>query len=254
MSDIKEGDQVSWKYGGGNPEGTVAEIKTSGELAIETKGKQVKVNASEENPAVHVARDGNDVVKRESALTKQADTTEEGDSKATKEERPSEDGTKHNGQDPHKDAETNKQEQTPPVEDSNATACAAEESEDKMDITPREKKVEVGEKRSREDDDSGETQSEEEQAEKENGKESKKTKLDNGEAEENGHAAKNGHDHNENALTDIHNGNGVEASATAEEGTPKKSKGPGRPKKADAEAKHAEGNDSTIARRTRSKA
>lgn len=254
MSDIKEGDQVSWKYGGGNPEGTVAEIKTSGELAIETKGKQVKVNASEENPAVHVARDGNDVVKRESALTKLADATEDGDSEAAEGEGPSEDGTKHNGQDSHKDAESNKQEQTPTVEDNNAAACVTEESEDKMDINPPEKKVEVGEKRHREDDDSVETQSEEEQAEKENGKEPKKTKLDNGEADENGDATKNGHDHTENAHADIHNGNGVEAPAAAEEGTPKKTKGPGRPKKADAEAKHTEGKDSTIARRTRSKA
>lgn len=248
---------MSWKYGGGNPEGTVAEIKTSGELAIETKGKEVKVNASEDNLAVHVARDGNDVVKRASALTKKVDVTENDESKATNEEADtSEQDTRQNGQDAHDEAEAEQEEPTPAAGDDNTTADAIEEPEDKMDVTPKDKKVEVGEKRSREDDDIGETHSEEEQAEKENGKTSKKTKLDNGDAAENGDAAGNDHAHSENGHAHTENGNGVEGPAT-EQGTQKKSKGPGRPKKADTEAKQAvaaEGDTSTIAKRTRSKA
>lgn len=81
MSDspIKQGDEVSWKWGSGNPSGTVAEIKTSGKLEIETAGKKVHKNSDAENPAVHVAREGNDVVKRASELTKEngAASTEE---------------------------------------------------------------------------------------------------------------------------------------------------------------------------------
>ncbi|KAF9525208.1 hypothetical protein CPB83DRAFT_818928, partial [Crepidotus variabilis] len=70
---IQEGDDVQWNWGSGHPKGTVAEIKEDGKLEIESKGKQVHKNASPENPAVHVARDGNDVVKRMSELEKIGD-------------------------------------------------------------------------------------------------------------------------------------------------------------------------------------
>ncbi|RPA92979.1 hypothetical protein L873DRAFT_1603979, partial [Choiromyces venosus 120613-1] len=61
---------VSWNWGSGHPTGTVAEIKDHGSLEISSKGKKVHKNADPKNPAVHVARDGNDVVKRASELTK----------------------------------------------------------------------------------------------------------------------------------------------------------------------------------------
>jgi hypothetical protein len=64
---------VSWKWGSGKPSGVVEEVKTSGQLEIETAGKKVRKNADEDNPAVHVAREGNDVVKRASELTKESD-------------------------------------------------------------------------------------------------------------------------------------------------------------------------------------
>ncbi|KAK5625816.1 hypothetical protein RRF57_001532 [Xylaria bambusicola] len=61
---------VSWNWGGGAPGGTVAETKDEGEIAIKSKrGNTVKKNASPDNPAVHVERSGNDVVKRASELT-----------------------------------------------------------------------------------------------------------------------------------------------------------------------------------------
>ncbi|KAF8420613.1 hypothetical protein EV426DRAFT_236773 [Tirmania nivea] len=249
MSDIEEGDQVPWRYGGGNSEGTVAEVKISGELAIETKGKQVKVNASEDNPIVHITRDGNDVVKRESALTKKADDPENGSSEATNQE--VDPDIKQNGQYSHDEPGANNTESTPTASD-NATANVTDESEqpeDKTNVTPDAKKVEVGAKRGREDDDSGETQNDEEQGEKENENASKKTKLDSLDAAENGHHAENRHTYNEDE-------NGVERPVAKKE-APKKTKGPGRPKKTGAKAKHAvvaEGDSSTIARRTRSKA
>lgn len=59
---------MSYNWGGGQPEGKVKDIKEEGELKIQSKGKQVKKNATPENPAVHLARDGNDVVKHASEL------------------------------------------------------------------------------------------------------------------------------------------------------------------------------------------
>jgi len=60
---------VTWNWGAGQPGGTVAETKTEGEIAITSKrGNKIKKNASPGNPAVHVERSGNDVVKRASEL------------------------------------------------------------------------------------------------------------------------------------------------------------------------------------------
>jgi hypothetical protein len=61
---------VSWNWGGGAPGGTVAETKDEGGIAIKSKrGNTIKKNASPDNPAVHITRSGNDVVKRASELT-----------------------------------------------------------------------------------------------------------------------------------------------------------------------------------------
>ncbi|KNZ77618.1 hypothetical protein J132_04985 [Termitomyces sp. J132] len=70
--------EVSWKWGASEPTGTVAEMKTEGKLEIETKGKLVHKNADPSNPAVHVERAGNDVVKRASELTKLSSSAEGG--------------------------------------------------------------------------------------------------------------------------------------------------------------------------------
>ena len=60
---------VSWNWGGGAPGGEVAEKKTEGEIAITSKrGNKIKKNAEPDNPAVHVKRSGNDVVKKASEL------------------------------------------------------------------------------------------------------------------------------------------------------------------------------------------
>ncbi|KAF2023869.1 hypothetical protein EK21DRAFT_15740, partial [Setomelanomma holmii] len=60
---------VSWSWGSGQPGGKVAEVKEQGEIAIESnRGNTIKKNASPDNPAVHIERSGNDVVKRASEL------------------------------------------------------------------------------------------------------------------------------------------------------------------------------------------
>ncbi|RVX68183.1 hypothetical protein B0A52_08691 [Exophiala mesophila] len=65
----EKGDKVSWNWGGGAPGGKVAEKKTEGEIAITSKkGNKIKKNAEPNNPAVHIERSGNDVVKKASEL------------------------------------------------------------------------------------------------------------------------------------------------------------------------------------------
>jgi len=65
----EKGDKVSWNWGNGAPGGTVAETKHEGEVAITSKrGNKIKKNAEPDNPAVHVERSGNDVVKKASEL------------------------------------------------------------------------------------------------------------------------------------------------------------------------------------------
>ena len=60
---------VSWNWGSGAPGGKVAETKEHGEIAIQSKrGNTIKKNAEPGNPAVHIERSGNDVVKKASEL------------------------------------------------------------------------------------------------------------------------------------------------------------------------------------------
>ena len=60
---------VSWNWGGGAPGGKVAETKEHGEISIQSKrGNTIKKNAEPGNPAVHIERSGNDVVKKASEL------------------------------------------------------------------------------------------------------------------------------------------------------------------------------------------
>lgn len=56
---------VSWNWGGGAPGGKVAETKEHGDIAIQSrKGNTIQKKAEPGNPAVHVERSGNDVVKK----------------------------------------------------------------------------------------------------------------------------------------------------------------------------------------------
>jgi hypothetical protein len=65
---------VSWQWSGGRPGGTAAKVAKEGEVAIESKrGNTIKKNADPENPAVHVERPGNDVVKKASELDVEAE-------------------------------------------------------------------------------------------------------------------------------------------------------------------------------------
>ncbi|KAI1343683.1 hypothetical protein F5Y15DRAFT_174357 [Xylariaceae sp. FL0016] len=66
----EKGDKVSWNWGGGAPGGTVAEKKHDGPVEIKSKrGNTIKKKGEPNNPAVHIERSGNDVVKKASELT-----------------------------------------------------------------------------------------------------------------------------------------------------------------------------------------
>lgn len=60
---------VSWNWNGSAPSGEVIEKKDEGEVAIQSKrGNTIKKAAQPNDPAVHLARPGNDVVKNQSEL------------------------------------------------------------------------------------------------------------------------------------------------------------------------------------------
>ncbi|KAI0922337.1 hypothetical protein AcW1_003189 [Taiwanofungus camphoratus] len=61
---LEEGQEVSWRWGGGNPSGKVAEIVDDGKASVTSnKGNTVSRTAREGDPAVKITRKGNDVVK-----------------------------------------------------------------------------------------------------------------------------------------------------------------------------------------------
>ncbi|TBU23336.1 hypothetical protein BD311DRAFT_768684 [Dichomitus squalens] len=61
---LHEGQDVSWKWGGGNGHGKVDEIVEQGKAQVTSgKGNTVSRNARPGDPAVKITRDGNDVVK-----------------------------------------------------------------------------------------------------------------------------------------------------------------------------------------------
>jgi len=96
---VKEGDQASWKWSGSRPSGEVAEVKEHGDLSIQSnKGNTITKHASPDDPAVHLAREGNDVVKRAHELTveKEANGTETKAPEPEKEEQEKEE-PKENG-------------------------------------------------------------------------------------------------------------------------------------------------------------
>ncbi|KAI1123132.1 hypothetical protein F5Y10DRAFT_252441 [Nemania abortiva] len=184
------GDKVSWKWGGGAPGGTVAETKDKGEIAIKSKrGNTIKKNASPDNPAVHVKRSGNDVVKRASELTVEKKGSSNGKNgskrKADSQENEDEDEGENEGEedsdaaeDPHtinkegkevkrggKDA--NKKQKTRPGGDVKDKTDGSETSEEEEDDEEQEMESE-------------EEEEDEDEDEVEDGDEAEKSKQTNG--------------------------------------------------------------------------
>ena len=77
---------VSWKWGSDNPSGEAAEVKAGDVTVTSNKGNEITKHGSEDNPAVHIARPGNDVVKKASELTVEGKDQSNGSSEEKKEE------------------------------------------------------------------------------------------------------------------------------------------------------------------------
>lgn len=67
---MKPGDHIAWKWGNGIVEGKVKSIHRE-PVTITSKGKQIKRNGTQENPAVVIEHtSGNDVLKLLSEVQK----------------------------------------------------------------------------------------------------------------------------------------------------------------------------------------
>lgn len=79
---VTEADLIqtaSWNWNGSAPSGTVAEKKDEGEVAVQSKrGNTIKKAAKPDDPAVHLARPGNDVVKNQSELNVEEKKADDG--------------------------------------------------------------------------------------------------------------------------------------------------------------------------------
>jgi hypothetical protein len=69
MATIKKGDDVTWKYGKGKAEGTVAEVHQENVEKV-IKGKTIKRNGSADEPALVIEQDDASVVKSASEVNK----------------------------------------------------------------------------------------------------------------------------------------------------------------------------------------
>lgn len=139
---IEASNTVSWQWGSGAPSGTVAEVAKEGEVAIEShRGNTIKKNAEPDNPAVHVERSGNDVVKKASELEveEKADGNTGGDKK---------DDAPATGESADQDEELKSKEE-------DAKAGAEKDKDNEMKDANGEDKA-AGDKRSKEEQENGE--------------------------------------------------------------------------------------------------
>ncbi|TVY87124.1 hypothetical protein LAWI1_G007656, partial [Lachnellula willkommii] len=65
---IQEGDKVSWNWNGSHPSGTASEVKPGEVTVTSHRGNDISKTGDESNPAVHISRSGNDVVKTANEL------------------------------------------------------------------------------------------------------------------------------------------------------------------------------------------
>jgi len=85
---VQEGDKVSWKWGAGHPSGVASEVKAGDLTVVSHRGNEITKKGTEENPAVHIERSGNDVVKRASELTVEEKGEQNGTSDKKEESKP----------------------------------------------------------------------------------------------------------------------------------------------------------------------
>ncbi|KAK5044865.1 hypothetical protein LTR84_010403 [Exophiala bonariae] len=148
----EKGDKVMWNWGSGQPGGTVAETKTEGEIAITSKkGNKIKKNAEPGNPAVHVERSGNDVVKKASELNveeKANGSSGSSDKKEEKSESNTGDKRKHDETEKNGDKEEKTEDKAdePLEENADGKTVKAKDSNKKQKKEPAKKTTKAEEK------------------------------------------------------------------------------------------------------------
>jgi len=69
MDKPKKGDKVSWKYGKGKAEGTIAEVHTN-DVERTVQGATIKRKGSVDEPALVIKQDHKRIIKSASEVTK----------------------------------------------------------------------------------------------------------------------------------------------------------------------------------------
>lgn len=131
---------VSWDWNGNQPSGTVGEVK-AGEVSVTShRGNEIKKTGDENDPAVHIERSGNDVVKKASELHIEEKASGNAASNEPEEEAKAGDAnTEMNG--------ANEETATEQNGNSKTDGAAEKEKGDAGDSKPEDEEPQVGEKR-----------------------------------------------------------------------------------------------------------
>lgn len=131
---------VTYAWGSGQPGGTVTQVESNAPVTMETKnGNEVKKHGEPENPALYIARDGHDVVKKASEVEveEKGDKQTEGEpekktdteEKKEEEKKPEENGEPQTG---------DKRPAEESAEEKNAEETNGEAKKQKTDDEPKE--------------------------------------------------------------------------------------------------------------------
>lgn len=81
---------VSWNWNGNHPSGVASEIKAGEVTVVSHRGNEISKTGTESDPAVHIERSGNDVVKLASELHVEKKSEQNGSSDKKEEPKPAE--------------------------------------------------------------------------------------------------------------------------------------------------------------------
>jgi len=137
---------VHWNWNGSHPSGTVGEVKAGEVTVVSHRGNEISKTGTASNPAVHIERSGNDVVKTANELhvdKPAASSSSNGTSENKEEKKEAEAEKKEDKKAEKKEVETEKKEEVKKKEEKKAEKKDAE-AEKKAETKKKEdKKVET---------------------------------------------------------------------------------------------------------------
>jgi hypothetical protein len=129
---------VSWNWNGNHPSGTVGEVK-AGEVTVTShRGNEISKTGDESNPAVHIERSGNDVVKTANELkieSKASGSEQNGKIEKKDDEKTEEKATEDNEEAVSDDAKTGEKRKADEKVDAEAEKEDEEQGEKKQKTT-----------------------------------------------------------------------------------------------------------------------